>query len=230
VASRRVADAFLVPDMITRAAVYPPFTSLHQPIFFARTTLAQFLAHLGPAKKPDIALKPWEHAVANRHGHSTMLHAAGKWTTRLESRAKAAAGARERLQTWAADLLEQEAKREITCHRQHEQRPSTATCGTSQRGPRADTTPAQKADACGVGSGKPHTGGRSVSNSKKIVFQDANPKLSSEAPSCEKLSARPAAHLIPRPPHKRRVTQETELEAGSLAPITVRGLLAGTCI
>ena len=172
------------------------------------------------------------HAMANRHGHSTMLHAVGKWTTRLESRAKAAAEARERLQTWAADLLEQEAKRENTCHRQHEQRPSTATmsCGTSQRGSGADTALAQKPDACGGGSGKPQTGEHSVSNRKKIVFQDANPKLSSKAPSCAKSSARPAANLIPRPPHKRRVTQEIEVEVGSLSPITVRGLLARTCI
>ena len=109
VASRRVADAFVLSDT-GRAACYPPFISLHRPVLSAREALAQFLEQLGPAPKPKAALKPWEHAIANRHGHSTMLDAASKWAQRLENRAERAAQARERLYAWAVELLEEEAQ------------------------------------------------------------------------------------------------------------------------
>lgn len=109
VASRHVADAFLVSDTATRAAHYPPFDSLHWPIFSARETLSHFLADLGPVPS-GTELKPWEHAVADRNGHSTMLEATRKWTKMLELRAKKAAEAREQLCESLMKVLGQEVK------------------------------------------------------------------------------------------------------------------------
>ena len=250
VASRCVADAFLVPDTITRPAAYPPFASLQQPIFFARATLLQFLVQLGPATPPKIAPKPWEHAVANQRGHSSMLDTARKWTERLESRAKKSADARKRLYTWATGLLEQEAERASACGKQHEQRSSTARCAKNPpevRSAPVTETAAQTVVAIADMPGKQGFASRSASVSVTRDTNFCNNDLTREGQGVmtadhdrvmrsmreNRTVARQDARMIPRPPQEPvRVTDSHQLDIATddESPITVRGLLAGKCI
>ena len=148
VAEKRVADAFVFGDT-PRNSCYPAFTGVHRPICEPARELQQFLLWLGPLVPKMKPLKPWEFALADRHGHSGMIDQVEKWSARLEGRAVRAAEVRKDLACWAEAVLDEEARSMTPAARRRRKQQALDLART-----RSQMTPQELAYAEGVAATK----------------------------------------------------------------------------
>jgi len=148
VAEKRVADAFVFGDT-PRNSCYPAFTAWHRQICEPARELKQFLLWLGPLVPKPKPLKPWEFALADRHGHSGMIDQVDKWSARLEGRAVRAAEVRKDLACWAEDVLDEEARSMTPAARRRRKQQALDLART-----RSQMTPQELAYAEGVAATK----------------------------------------------------------------------------